>query len=155
MSSLLLKYGLPVLVVLGVIVGVYFYGHSVGEITVQAQFNAYKTAQAQADLLATQAAKTAQQQADTAAIAAAQQAVAQANAAVVSRETDLKNVRSVLSRLQSEVSGYAKSSPTGRWLAEPIPPDLVARMCLTTRSGPSANCARSGSPLSAHPGGAH
>ncbi len=124
-----LAYGFVVMLML---VGGFMVGHHEGSLAGTAEVNALRASIATQTASASQKAAQVQQQADAVALAQAEAAVQAANAAAAARANDLQSAHAALSRLKSEVYAYAKGTPENKWLTEPIPGDIVSRMCLYT-----------------------
>lgn len=143
------KYGSILGVSLILVIGAYFYGHHEGSLAGTAEVSALRAQIAtQTDAAVTRGAQE-QKQADDAALAVAEQAVKDANASAAAHSNDLQSAHAAISRLQSEVSAYAKGSVESKWLLESIPHDIGGSMCLYTGSPPTFNRACSGG--SVHP----
>ena len=138
---------------LALVVGAWFYGHHEGSLAGTAEVNALRASIATQTASASQKAAQAQQQADAVALAQAEAAVQAANAAAAARANDLQSAHAALSRLKSEVYAYAKGTPENKWLTEPIPGDIVSRMCLYTGRPTAFNRACAGNTVPPDPGG--
>lgn len=100
----------------------------------------YQAASATALEQAKTAASAAQSKADQQAIAQAKAMATQANQAVIDQQAATNRLQTSLEQTKATLMVLSKSSKNKNWLTEPIPYDILQRMCWVIGAKPNENC---------------
>lgn len=129
------------LVLLGLIVGSFFYGVHVGKQDGAEALATAKTKWADSQNQALHLALKSQAAASASHIAALQAALSQANADNSAQAQDLSQARRAENTLKSRLSAFQSGSTAAAWLITPIPPGVTAALCTVDEAGkPSPQC---------------